>query len=135
MPQKYTRKLERLTRAEKAEKSYYVAFGDIYAAFERFLNAAHTICWSNEPCADLAIHLNNGSGMRMERVTAIQNFLRDGDKVVHALGINLRACTDPFGRHKISPHRIAIDILRETRDCSARPMISRRWVVMPSNGS
>ncbi|MBP5227479.1 MAG: DEAD/DEAH box helicase family protein [Kiritimatiellae bacterium] len=111
-PQKFARKLERLERAEEAERAYYAAFGDVYAALACFLEAAHAICWSDVPYPDCAIHFNKRSVAGRERVTAIPNFLRDGDKVVPALGINLRVCVDPFRRKTVSHRRLAIDILR-----------------------
>ena len=110
-PQKFARKLERLERAENEEKSYYTAYGSIYDALARFREAVHAICWDGTP-APCAIHLNKGFGTSLERVTAIPNFLRDGDRVVPALSVNLRACVDQFGRHALSHRRLAVEFLR-----------------------
>ena len=111
-PTRFTSKIERLTRAEQAEKSYYATYGDVYDALSRFREATHAACWGNEPCPACAIHLNKGFGTSPERVTAIHNFLRDGDKVVPALGINVRNCVDEIHQKTVSPRRLAIELLR-----------------------
>ena len=110
-PQKFARKLERLERAENEEKSYYAAYGGVYDALARFREAVHAICWDGTP-APCAIHLNKGFGTSLERVTAIPNFLRDGDRVVPALSVNLRVCVDQIWRHALSHRRLAIELLR-----------------------
>ena len=112
VPARRANKIERLTRAEQAEKSYYASYGEVYDALSRFRVAAHAACWGNDPCPACAIHLNKGSGTGPERVTAIHNFLRDGDKVVPALGINVRNCVDEFYEKTVSPRRLAIELLR-----------------------
>ena len=111
-PTRFTSKIERLTRAEQAEKSYYATYGDVYDALSRFREAAHAACWRNEPCPACAIHLNKGLGTGLERVTAIHNFLRDGDKVVPALGINIQNCVDMIRQKTVSPRRLAIELLK-----------------------
>ena len=111
VPEKFTRKIERLTRAEKSEKDYYAAFGGVYDALARFRAAAHAACWGDapEPCA---IHLSKGMGTSRERVTTIPNFLRDGDEPVPALAVNVRVCVDQIWRKTLSHRRLAIDLLR-----------------------
>ena len=111
VPQRFERKIKRLEQAERAEKAYYTTFGDIYDALARFRAAAHSECWGTEP-GPCAIHLNKGLGTSMERVTAIPNFLRDGDQVVPALSVNLRACAEQIGRKAVSHRRLAIELLR-----------------------
>ena len=111
-PARRANKIERLTRAEQAEKSYYASYGEVYDALSRFRVAAHAACWGNDPCPACAIHLNKGFGTSPERVTAIHNFLRDGDKVVPALGINVRNCVDEMHQKTVSPRRLAIELLR-----------------------
>ena len=110
-PLKFARKLERLERAENEEKSYYAEFGGIYDALARFREAAHAVCWDGVP-APCAIHLNKGFGTSLDRVTAISCFLRDGDRVVPALSVNLRVCVDQIWRHTLSHRRLAIELLR-----------------------
>ncbi len=112
VPARFTSKIERLTRAEQAEKAYYASYGAVYDALSRFREAAHAACWGNEPCPACAIHLNKGFGTGLERVTAIHNFLRDGGKVVPALGINVRNCVDEIRQKTVSPRRLAIELLR-----------------------
>ncbi len=111
VPQKFTRKIRRLERAEKEEKAYYSAFGGIYDALARFREAAHAACWDGAP-GPCAIHLNKGFGTGLERVTAIPNFLRDGDRVVPALAVNLRVCVDQIWRRSLSHRRLAVDLLK-----------------------
>ena len=111
-PARRASKIERLTRAEKTEKSYYASYGDVYDALARFRQAAYAACWGNEPCPACTIHLNKGFGTGRERVTAIHNFLRDGDKVVPALGINVRNCIDEIRQTTVSPRRLAIELLQ-----------------------
>ncbi|MBR4654409.1 MAG: DEAD/DEAH box helicase family protein [Kiritimatiellae bacterium] len=111
VPQKFTRKIQRLERAEKAEKSYYSAFGGIYDALVRFRELAYAACWNDAP-GPCAIHLNKGLGTGLERVTAIPNFLRDGDRVVPALAVNLRACVGQIWRRALSHRRFAVDLLK-----------------------
>ncbi len=110
-PLKFARKLERLERAENEEKSYYAEFGSIYDALARFREAAHAVCWDGVP-APCAIHLNKGFGTSLDRVTAISCFLRDGDRVVPALSVNLRVCVDQIWRRTLSHRRLAIEFLR-----------------------
>ena len=111
VPEKFTRKIERLTRAEKAEKDYYAAFGGVYDALARFREAAYAACWGGEP-EPCAIHLNKGMGTSRERVTAIPNFLRHGDQPVPALAVNLRVCADQIWRRTLSHRRLAMDLLK-----------------------
>ena len=112
VPERFARKIERLDQAERAEKRYYAAYGDVYDALSRFRQAAHAICWGDEACPDCAIHLNKGNGTGLGRVTAIHNFLRDGDKVVPALAVNLRVCVDQYRRQALSHRRLAIELLK-----------------------
>ena len=111
VPEKFTRKIDRLTRAERAEKSYYATFGNVYGALARFRAAAYAACWGGppDPCA---IHLSKGMGTGRERVTAIASFLRDGDRTIPALAVNLRICADQVWRRQLSYRRLAIDLLR-----------------------
>ena len=44
-------------------------------------------------------------------VTAIHNFMRNGDRVVPALAVNLRACAERIRRNSVSHRRLAIDLL------------------------
>lgn len=111
VPQKFARKIRRLERAEKEEKAFYAAFGDIYDTLARFREAAHAVCWDAAP-GPCAIHLNKGFGTSLERVTAIPNFLRDGDRVVPALGVNLRVCVNDAWRRSLSHRRLAVDLLK-----------------------
>ena len=111
VPEKFTRKIDRLTRAEKEEKEYYAAFGGIYASLARFRAAAYAACWGGPPDS-CAIHLSKGTGTSWERVTAIPNFLRDGDQPIPALGVNLRVCADQVWRRQLSHRRLAIDLLK-----------------------
>ncbi len=110
-PQKFARRIRRLEEAEKAERAYYEAFGGIYDALSRFREAAHAACWGGDP-DPCAMHLSKGLGTGVERVTAIPNFLRDGDQVVPALGINLRVCVDQNWRNALTHRRLAIDLLK-----------------------
>ena len=125
-PQKFTRKIRRLEQAEKAEKSYYAAFGGIYDALARFREAAHAACWRSEP-GPCAIHLNKSFGTSVERVTAIPNFLRDGDLIVPALSVNLRVCVSQLDRHALSHRRLAIELLKG--------MIRLRWSTGDESGT
>ena len=111
VPQKFALKIDRLTRAERTENSYYSAFAGAYDALDGFRKAAHAACWGGEP-PPCAIHLNKGKDTTRERVTAIPNFLRDGDQPVPALAVNLRACVDRIWRRTFSHRRLAIDLLR-----------------------
>ncbi len=111
VPEKFTRKIDRLTRAERAEKSYYATYGNVYGALARFRAAAYAACWGGTP-TPCAIHLNKGMGTSRQRVTAIANFLRDGDRPVPALAVNLRVCADQVWRRQLSHRRLAIDLLR-----------------------
>ena len=111
-PKRFTRKIARLEKAEKEEKLYYAAYGDVYEALARFRRAAHAACWGNEPCPDCAIHLNKGFDTGLGLVTAIHNFMRDGDRVVPALAVNLRACVERMRRNSVSPGRLAVELLK-----------------------
>ena len=110
--QRFAHRIERLERAEREEKSYYAAYGEVYDALSSFHQAAHAACWGAEPCPDCAIHLYKGNATGLGRVTAIRDFLRDGDKVVPALAVNLRVCVDQYRRNAISHRRLAIELLR-----------------------
>ena len=44
-PKRFSRKIERLKRAEEEERRYYAAYGDVYEALSRFRRAAHAACW------------------------------------------------------------------------------------------
>ena len=110
-PKRFSRKIERLKRAEEEEKRYYAAYGDVYEALSRFYRAAHAACWGDEPCPDCAIHLNKGFDTGLGLVTAIHNFMRDGDRVVLALAVNLRACAERMRRNSVAHRRLAIELL------------------------
>ena len=112
VPGKFARKIADLTRAEKREGSFYSKFGYIYDALSRFRNVAYAACWANGPCPECAIHIDKGFGTGLDRVTAIHNFLRDGDNVVPALAVRVRSCVNEFKRTAISPRRLAIELLR-----------------------
>ena len=110
-PNRFTRKIARLEKAEKEEKRYYAEYGDVYEALSRFRRAAHAACWGDEPCPDCAIHLNKGFDTGLGLVTAIHNFMRDGDRVVPALAVNLRACVERVRRNSVTHRRLAIELL------------------------
>ena len=110
-PRKFARRIARLERAERLEKTYYESFADVYEALGRFREAAHEACWEDKP-GPCAIHLNKGFEVSLERVTAIPNFLRDGDRVVPALSVNLRACIGLNWRFPLTHRRLAIELLK-----------------------
>ena len=61
--------------------------------------------------ADCAIHLNKGFDTGLRLVTAIHNFMRNGDRVVPALAVNLRACVERIRRNSVTHRRLAIELL------------------------
>ena len=108
---RFSRKIARIEKAEREERRYYAAHGDVYEALSRFRSAAHAACWGDEPCPDCAIHLNKGFDTGLGLVTAIHNFMRDGDRVVPALSVNLRACEERIRRGSVTHRRFAIELL------------------------
>ena len=110
-PKRFPRKIARLEEAEREERRYYAAHGEVYEALSRFRRAAHAACWGDEPCPDCAIHLNKGFDTGLGMVTAIHNFMRDGDRVVPALAVNLRACAERIRRNVGVHRRLAIELL------------------------
>ena len=108
---RFSRKIARLDEAEREERRYYAAHGEVYESLSRFRRAAHAACWGDEPCPDCAIHLNKGFDTGLGTVTAIHNFMRDGNRVVPALAVNLRACAERIRRKSISHRRLAIELL------------------------
>lgn len=110
-PNRFARKIERLEEAERMERRYYAEFGEVYDALSRFRRAAHAACWGDEPCPDCAIHLNKGFDTGLGMVTPIHNFMRDGDNVVPALAVNLRACAERMRRKSVTHRRLAVELL------------------------
>ena len=96
---------------EKEEKSYYAAYGRVYAAIERFRRAAHAACWGDTP-GPCVIHLDK-SDFTSKRVKAIPDFLHDGDEAVPALAVDLRLCVAQMWRRQLSHRRLAMDVLAE----------------------
>ena len=111
VPQRFARSIARLTRVEKEEKSYYAAYGRVYAAIERFRRAAHAACWGGTP-GPCVIHLDK-SDFTSKRVKAIPDFLHDGDEAVPALAVDLRLCVAQMWRRQLSHRRLAMDVLAE----------------------
>jgi hypothetical protein len=111
VPQRFARSIARLTRVEKEEKTYYAAYGRVYAAIERFRRAAHAACWGGTP-GPCVIHLDK-SDFTSKRVKAIPDFLHDGDEAVPALAVDLRLCVAQMWRRQLSHRRLAMDVLAE----------------------
>ena len=111
VPRRFARTIARLTRVEKEEKSYYAAYGRVYAAIERFRRAAHAACWGGTP-GPCVIHLDK-SDFTSKRVKAIPDFLHDGDEAVPALAVDLRLCVAQMWRRQLSHRRLAMDVLAE----------------------
>ena len=111
VPRRFARTIARLTRVEKEEKTYYAAYGRVYAAIERFRRAAHAACWGGTP-GPCVIHLDK-SDFTSKRVKAIPDFLHDGDEAVPALAVDLRLCVAQMWRRQLSHRRLAMDVLAE----------------------
>lgn len=112
VPRRFRSRIERLTRAEKEEKSYYADYGSVYDAFESFRKAAHEACWGGAP-GPCAIHLDK-SDFAAKRVKAVPDFLHDGEgDSVPALSVHLRLCVSQMWRELLSHRRLAIDVLEE----------------------
>ena len=111
VPRRFARSIARLTRVEKEEKTYYAAYGRVYAAIERFRRAAHAACWGGTP-GPCVIHLDK-SDFTSKRVKAIPDFLHDGDEAVPALAVDLRLCVAQMWRRQLSHRRLAMDVLAE----------------------
>ena len=113
VPQRFARSIARLTRVEKEEKTYYAAYGRVYAAIERFRRAAHAACWGGTP-GPCVIHLDKSYHIDQKRVTSIPDFLHnDDDEPVPALAVRLRTCVEQMWRRQLSHRRLAMDLLAE----------------------
>ncbi len=113
VPRRFARTIARLTRVEKEEKTYYAAYGRVYAAIERFRRAAHAACWGGTP-GPCVIHLDKSYHIDQKRVTSIPDFLHnDDDEPVPALAVRLRTCVEQMWRRQLSHRRLAMDLLAE----------------------
>ena len=108
--ERFQRKLNRLTRAENAEKSYYARVGEAYDAIARFCRAAHAVCWGDAPLP-FAVHLSKSYSTSRARTGFLPNFVRDGDRPVPAVVVNLRNYVYPAGGNPVSPRRFGCDLL------------------------
>ena len=109
--ERFRRKLDRLTRAEQAERDYYEQYGNIYDAIHRFCRDAYLACWGGD-MPPVAIHLSKSLSIDRAKTGFLPNFVRDGDSLVPAVVVNLRNCVPPVGGRPVSPQRLGIEILR-----------------------
>jgi hypothetical protein len=109
--ERFRRKLDRLTRAEQAERDYYEQYGSLYDAIHRFCSEAYPACWGGE-LPPVAIHLSKSLSTDRAKTGYLPNFVRDGDNLVPAVVVNLRNCVHPVGGRPVSPQRLGIEILR-----------------------
>ena len=109
--ERFRRKLDRLTRAEQAERDYYEQYGSLYDAIRRFCREAYSACWG-EDMPPVAIHLSKSLSIDRAKTGFLPNFVRDGDSLVPAVVVNLRNCVHPVGGRPVSPQRLGIEILR-----------------------
>ena len=109
--ERFRRKLDRLTRAEQAERDYYEQYGSLYDAIRRFCREAYSACWGGD-MPPVAIHLSKSLSVDRAKTGFLPNFVRDGDGLVPALVVNLRNCVPPVGGRPVSPQRIGIEVLR-----------------------
>ena len=109
--ERFRRKLDRLTRAEQAERDYYEQYGSLYDAIRRFCCEAYSACWG-EDMPPVAIHLSKSLSIDRAKTGFLPNFVRDGDGLVPAVVVNLRNCVPPVGGRPVSPQRLGIEVLR-----------------------
>ena len=109
--ERFRRKLDRLTRAEQAERDYYDRYGCLYDAIFRFCREAYSACWGGD-MPPVAIHLSKSLFTDRAKTGYLPNFVRDGDSLVPAVVVNLRNCVHPVGGRPVSPQRLGIEILR-----------------------
>ena len=109
--ERFRRKLDRLTRAEQAERDYYDRYGCLYDDMFRFCRDAYSACWGGD-MPPVAIHLSKSLSIDRAKTGFLPNFVRDGDSLVPAVVVNLRNCVPPVGGRPVSPQRLGIEILR-----------------------